>query len=73
MRKTFLIFLFFLLFLTYLNGEEYLRIEEMNLLPVRYYVGDNVELRLLVSVPPGRKLEQPVKLPDLKWIEINGL
>jgi hypothetical protein len=54
-----------------LLAEEYCKIEEMNLLPVRYYIGDNVELRLLVSVPPGRILEQPVQIPEFKWIEIN--
>ncbi len=71
MKKSFIILLFFLCFLKFIWAQEMCRIEEMNLLPVRFYVGDNVELRLIVSVPPGRKLELPVQVPDLKWIEIN--
>lgn len=69
--RFFLCLLLFFCFFNLLWSEEYCKIEEINLLPVRYYVGDNVELRLIVSVPPGRKLDLPIQIPEIKWIDIN--
>ncbi len=71
MKKTFFVLIFFLVIIPFSWAQEMCKIEGMNLLPVRFYVGDNVELRLIVSVPPGRTLVLPVQIPDLKWIEIN--
>ena len=71
MRKTFFVLIFLLFIISFSWPQEFCKIEEMNLLPVRFYVGDNVELRLIISVPSGRKLDLPVQIPDLKWVEIN--
>jgi hypothetical protein len=47
-------------------------IQEINFLPVRYYVGDNVELRLRIEAP-GRDLRPPEPLFRGNWLVVRDV
>jgi hypothetical protein len=48
-------------------------VEEMLLLPPRFYVGDRVELRLRLRVDRALRLAEPVLLPEDPWIDLHGV
>ena len=71
MKKTLVIFFLFFSFCAFLWGQEQVVIQETNMLPLHFYVGDEVELRLIILANPGNFLKEPSSLPKGKWIEIN--
>lgn len=46
-------------------------VEEMVLLPPRFYVGDSVECRLLLRVQEGLAASEPAALPEDPWFDIR--
>lgn len=74
-----LVFLsFFLLFISPLSaqiqpGKEAFTIKDKNFLPLRFYVGDIVELRLVINLAAPQLLTPPApdKLPQSDWLFIK--
>ena len=48
------------------------RIESVHFLPPEYYVGDTVELRILVEATPGVDLRAPAALPEADWLILRN-
>ena len=46
-------------------------VEELVLLPPRFYVGDSVECRLLLRVEEGLSASEPSALPEDPWFDIH--
>ncbi len=46
-------------------------VEELVLLPPRFYVGDSVECRLLLRVEEGLSASEPAALPEDPWFDIH--
>jgi hypothetical protein len=69
-KYTILVFLFF----TFLSwGQAEYSLGNIMVLPVRYYVGDPVEMFVRVSLPEGKALKAPGKLPESSWLEIRDV
>jgi hypothetical protein len=68
----FLLPLFFLAVQVFpLSGQETLKVGRQLFLPAEYYVGDSVELRLIIENKSGEELSVPADLPELPWLEIQ--
>lgn len=54
--------------------DELYSVESMNFIPPRYYVGDEVELKIKISVPATTEITLPInKQIETDWIEITNL
>ncbi len=53
------------------SGQETLTVGRQLFLPAEYYVGDSVELRLVIEGKSEEELSVPAELPELPWLEIQ--
>ncbi len=54
-------------------AQENYSLQETSLLPVRFYVGDHVELRIHIKAKPGVGLRPPDPLPRGSWLQIDRI
>ncbi|MBN2531915.1 MAG: hypothetical protein JXB88_03430 [Spirochaetales bacterium] len=70
--------IFILLFISFSSNKIYCddlyNVESLNFIPPRYYVGDEVELKIKISVPLDREVTLPEKKQiETDWIEITNI
>jgi len=54
------------------SAQETYSIADASFLPVRFYVGDEVELRLRLRAP-GKELVTPARLPSTRWLTVRDV
>ncbi|MBN2441495.1 MAG: hypothetical protein JXJ04_09110 [Spirochaetales bacterium] len=53
--------------------EDTYKIENINFIPPRYYVGDEVELKIKINIPETMSLAIPEEKKETPWIEITSV
>ena len=73
MRRLFRYLLPFLLLLSLpVVGQSAGRVDSIHFLPPEYFVGDTVEMRIVVTAAPGARITPPVALPESDWLLIRN-
>ncbi|MDC7226304.1 MAG: hypothetical protein PQJ61_06035 [Spirochaetales bacterium] len=71
MKKTILFLLIIPLSAFSLFAEKNYSSEKVVFLPQEFYVGDLVEMRVVIIPEPGVKVDKPEKFPDSYWVKIE--
>ena len=70
--KRFFIFLCFLIAAVPVFSQKTYVSEKIVFLPQDFFVGDLVEVRVVIKPMPGYHVEKPTKLPDSYWISVEN-
>lgn len=68
-----LLLLVFVCITTALSGQEGYIIDQTQMIPKTYYVGDRVEVRLRITLEPGKTIKAPLLLPETEWVKITDI
>ena len=51
-----------------LAGQSAGRVDSIHFLPPEYFVGDTVEMRIVLTAAPGARITPPAALPESDWL-----
>lgn len=72
MKKLPLLLLIFFMFISTIFAEKNYSSEKVVFLPQEFYVGDLVEMRVVITPEPGFEVLRPEQFPDSYWVRIEN-